>query len=55
VSGGAEQLAKWWQHHPELDLDGVVELALTVVWTGLNALAGPRPDEVNGSVHGTSD
>jgi AcrR family transcriptional regulator len=43
VSGGAEQLAKWWQHHPETSLDAVVELAMTVVWSGLNALTAPRP------------
>lgn len=35
VSGGAEQLARWWRHHPKVPLETVVERMMTVVWRGL--------------------
>lgn len=35
VSGGAEQLARWWRHHPQVPLETIVERMMTVVWRGL--------------------
>jgi AcrR family transcriptional regulator len=44
VSGAAQQLAKWWRHHPHIDLDDLVRYQFDVLWTGLEAIAagGPR-------------
>lgn len=36
VSGGGEQLARWWQHHPDTPLETVVGRLMAVVWAGLN-------------------
>lgn len=41
VSGAGEALTRWWQHHPEVSLDEVVDLHVTTVWTGLEHLADP--------------
>ncbi|EHN12736.1 Transcriptional regulator TetR family [Patulibacter medicamentivorans] len=36
VSGGGEQLARWWRRNPGVPLDDVVERLMTVVWDGLS-------------------
>jgi AcrR family transcriptional regulator len=38
VSGGAEQLAKWWQRNPDVPLETVVERIVVVFWDGLNEI-----------------
>jgi AcrR family transcriptional regulator len=35
VSGAGEALTRWWQHHPDVTLDEMVDLHLDVVWRGL--------------------
>jgi AcrR family transcriptional regulator len=35
ISGAGEALTHWWQHHPEVDLDTVVDHHLAIVWRGL--------------------
>ena len=48
VSGGAEQLARWWHHNPDISLETVVEGLMTVIWPGLRNRLGDavaqRPD-----------
>jgi AcrR family transcriptional regulator len=43
VSGGGEQLARWWRRHPEEPLETVVERFMAVVWEGLHGFVA---DEV---------
>jgi hypothetical protein len=38
VSGGAEQLAKWWQRNPDVPLETVVERIVIVFWDGLHEI-----------------
>lgn len=35
ISGSGEALTRWWQHHPDVSLDEVVDLHLDVTWRGL--------------------
>jgi AcrR family transcriptional regulator len=35
ISGAGEALARWWQHHPDVTLDTVVDHHLAIVWRGL--------------------
>lgn len=42
VSGGGEQLARWWRRHPDVPLEVVCERLMTVAWDGLNALVEAR-------------
>jgi AcrR family transcriptional regulator len=35
VSGGAEQLARWWRRNPQVSIETIVEHLMTVVWPGL--------------------
>lgn len=35
ISGAGEALTHWWQRHPEVSLDEIVELHMDVVWRGL--------------------
>jgi len=35
VSGGGEQLARWWRRNPDVPLETVVEHLMTAVWPGL--------------------
>jgi AcrR family transcriptional regulator len=37
VSGGGEQLARWWRRNPDVPLEVVVERLMTVAWDGLSA------------------
>lgn len=37
VSGAAEQLAKWWQRHPSVTLDQVVQHIIDATWPGFDA------------------
>jgi len=39
ISGSGEALARWWQHHPEVTLDEVVEHHLATTWHGLQRLS----------------
>lgn len=41
VSGGGEQLARWWKHNPDTALDTVVDHLMAVVWNGLTAFVDP--------------
>ncbi len=43
VSGGGEQLARWWRLHPQVALATVVEDLLTVVWDGLGRIVQAPP------------
>jgi len=36
VSGGGEQLARWWRRNPDVALEVVVERLMTVAWDGLS-------------------
>jgi AcrR family transcriptional regulator len=36
VSGGGEQLARWWRRNPQVPLEAIVERMMTVVWRGLH-------------------
>jgi AcrR family transcriptional regulator len=38
VSGAAEQMAKWWQHHPAVRVEDVVERIMSAVWDGLDTM-----------------
>ncbi len=38
VSGGAEQLAKWWQRHPEVAVEEVLQRMMDAVWEGIAAM-----------------
>lgn len=40
ISGAAEQLAKWWRHHPEVTLEQIVAYHLELVWQGLEQVVG---------------
>jgi AcrR family transcriptional regulator len=42
VSGGAEQLAKWWRRHPDVPMSDVVDHAMAALWGGLDRLATQR-------------
>lgn len=42
ISGAAEQLAKWWRHHPEVTLQTIVDYHLDVVWQGLDRISSVR-------------
>lgn len=42
VSGGGEQLARWWRKNPDTPLQTVVDRLMTVVWEGMNVLV---PDD----------
>jgi AcrR family transcriptional regulator len=35
ISGAGEALTRWWQHHPEVSLDEIVEHHFSSVWLGL--------------------
>ncbi|MDO7868772.1 TetR/AcrR family transcriptional regulator [Nocardioides jiangxiensis] len=35
ISGAGEALTRWWQHHPEVTLEQIVELHMDTVWRGL--------------------
>src|SRR5439155_11521815 len=37
VSGGGEQLARWWRRNPDVPLDTVVDRLMTVAWDGLSS------------------
>jgi AcrR family transcriptional regulator len=39
ISGAAQQLAKWWRHHPQVPLDDLVQYQLDATWTGLEQIA----------------
>ncbi|WP_320668702.1 TetR/AcrR family transcriptional regulator [Patulibacter defluvii] len=47
VSGGGEQLARWWRRNPEVPLEVVVDRLMKVAWDGLSGFAeaafGPDP------------
>jgi AcrR family transcriptional regulator len=48
VSGGGEQLARWWRRNPRVPIETVVEHLMTVVWPGLQSrLAAPDADTAN--------
>jgi len=36
VSGGGEQLARWWRKNPDTPLETVVDRLMTAVWDGLH-------------------
>jgi AcrR family transcriptional regulator len=36
VSGGGEQLARWWRRNPQVPLETIVERMMTVIWRGLH-------------------
>lgn len=40
VSGGGEQLARWWRRNPVIPLQTIVDRLMTTVWQGLHALVG---------------
>lgn len=42
VSGGLEQLAKWWRRHRELDAEEIADRFMDVAWTGLHVFAQPN-------------
>lgn len=35
VSGGGEQLARWWRRNPHVPVETIVEYLMTAVWPGL--------------------
>lgn len=35
ISGAGEALTRWWQRHPEVTLEEIVELHMDTVWRGL--------------------
>ena len=35
ISGGAEQLARWWRRNPDVSIATVVEWVMTAIWPGL--------------------
>ena len=37
VSGGGEQLARWWRRNPDVPLETVVDRLMTVAWDGLSS------------------
>lgn len=37
VSGGGEQLARWWRRNPDVPLEAVVDRLMTVAWDGLSS------------------
>lgn len=37
VSGGGEQLARWWRRNPDVPLETVVDRLMTVAWDGLGS------------------
>jgi len=37
VSGGGEQLARWWRRHPGVTLETVVDRFMAAVWDGLHS------------------
>jgi AcrR family transcriptional regulator len=39
ISGAAQQLAKWWRHHPQVPLGELVQYQLDATWTGLEQIA----------------
>lgn len=39
ISGAAEQLAKWWRRHLDVELEAMVERTMDALWTGLRAIA----------------
>src|SRR5579875_1192267 len=39
LSGSAQQLAKWWRHHPGLPLADLVQYQMNATWTGLERMA----------------
>lgn len=39
ISGSAQQLAKWWRHHPRIPLEDLVRYQLDATWTGLERMA----------------
>ncbi len=41
LSGAAEQTAKWWRRHPEVDEDTVVGRLMETIWTGLERTSQP--------------
>ncbi|WP_165872928.1 TetR/AcrR family transcriptional regulator [Nocardioides jejuensis] len=38
ISGAGEALTRWWQHHPEVSLEEIVELHMDTVWRGLGPI-----------------
>jgi AcrR family transcriptional regulator len=40
VSGGGEQLARWWRLNPEVPIETIVDNMMTVVWRGLRDRLG---------------
>jgi AcrR family transcriptional regulator len=44
LSGSAEQIARWWRHHPQLERHQVVDYHMSFTWPGLAALL-PEPAE----------
>lgn len=39
MSGGAEQLAKWWRQNPDVELELLVDRFVAVFWDGFAAFA----------------
>jgi AcrR family transcriptional regulator len=35
ISGGAEQLTRWWRRHPEVSIETLADRVMTVIWPGL--------------------
>lgn len=52
VSGGGEQLARWWRHNPDTALNTVVDRIMTVVWDGLCSLVPDEPTSVDRTSRG---
>jgi AcrR family transcriptional regulator len=42
LSGSAEQIARWWRHHPQLERRQVVDYHMSFTWPGLAALLPRR-------------
>jgi AcrR family transcriptional regulator len=43
ISGGGEQLARWWRHHPDVPLETIVDRFMAVAWDGLHQFVPTEP------------
>ncbi len=41
---GTDGLAQWWERHPSVPRDRLVEAAMLVLWNGLSTLPEPEPE-----------